>query len=168
MSHMTHEQWKITFHFSQVKFIKLTKVMQKWGNLVDKQQSWREFQSNPSRYFPIHTNMGGASWRLCSSWAEGWMWIHRSTQGALLQTSGTRGSGFALSPAATSPSPCPAISTGPVGVLIQPQCAGTEEGAKHLTSPCFPVSLCPDSSVKWWTSCSNLCVQSSHLYWWLP
>lgn len=87
MSHMTHEQWKIAFHFSQEKFIKLTKLMQKWGNLMDKQQSWREFQSNPSRYFPIHINKGGTPWRFCSSWAEGWMWIHRPTQGSLLQTS---------------------------------------------------------------------------------
>lgn len=63
--------------------------------------------------------------------------------GFLLQTSHARGSGFALSPAATSPSPCLATSTGPVGVLIQPECAGTEEGAKHLSSLCFPASLTP-------------------------
>lgn len=105
---MTHERWKIAFHFSQEKFIKLTKVIQKWGNLVDKQRSWRQLQSK-QQIFSHTREYGRCTLKALPQLSRGGGCgsTPQTHTGCPLQTSGSKDSEFALFPAATSPSHAP-------------------------------------------------------------
>lgn len=84
------------------------------------------------------------------------MWIHGPTHGALLQTSGSKGSEFTLSLQPQTPAHAlhPALDLGVCSSSLS--VLRREQNTSAVLA--FQSSLSPDSSVPGWTRCCNLCV----------
>lgn len=93
---------------------------------------------------------------------RGWVWIHRPTQGALCKPQALRAVDLPcpLQPQAPAHALQPELDLGVCSSSLNVLALRREQNTSPVRA--FQSSLCPDSSVRRWTRCSNSCVCVEH------